>query len=139
MAKAVLIDAVLTVNSVDLSDRARSITIEGVADEVELSAFQNDYKEFGQGLKDATVTVDFYQDFAASETDATLQPLWEAGSTFTVAVKGDDAATSDTNPEYSMTARMFSYSPIAGAVGEASTTEVAFRNAGTLGLVRGTA
>jgi hypothetical protein len=37
-----------------------------------------------------------------------------------------------------MTARLFSYSPIAGAVGDASTTSLTFRNAGTAGLVRGT-
>ncbi len=136
MAKYVLLDPVITINGVDLTDHASSATIEGTADEVDLTAFQSDYREFAQGLKDATITVSFFQDFAAAEVDATLQPLFAAGSTFAVAIKADNAAISATNPEYQMTARMFSYSPIAGAVGEASTTDVTFRNASQTGLVR---
>ena len=37
-----------------------------------------------------------------------------------------------------MTARLYSYSGISGAVGEAATFEASFRNAGTAGLVWGT-
>jgi hypothetical protein len=37
-----------------------------------------------------------------------------------------------------MTGRLFSYSPLQGAVGDANTTSVTINNAGTAGLVRGT-
>jgi hypothetical protein len=55
---------------------------------------------------------------------------------FEVTVKPTSAATSSTNPEYSMNALLFTYNPISGAVGEASTTELVFRNAAQAGLVR---
>jgi hypothetical protein len=91
-----------------------------------------------QGLKDATINVEAFQDFAAGEVDAVLYPLYESGGTFAVTVKADDAATSSTNPIYTMTSRLFNYNPIAGAVGDASTTTLTFRNAGTAGITRGT-
>lgn len=138
MAKFVLKDAVLTVAGTDLSDHASSVTVETTFDEVDLTGFQSTYREFGQGLGDATITASFFQDFAASEVDATLWTLSQTGGTFDVTVKASDASTSSTNPIFTMTSRLFSYSPIAGAVGDASTTDVTFRNAGTAGLTRGT-
>lgn len=139
MGKFVLTDAVVTVNGVNLSDHFSSVTIEDSAEEVDFSAFgPSAYREFGAGLKDATITCTAFQDFAAASVDATLAPLYSAGSTFTVTVKATSAATSSTNPVYSMVSRLFTFSPIAGAVGDASTTDVTFRNAGTAGLVRGT-
>lgn len=124
----------------NLSDHCSSVTIESTAEEIDFTAFTaSGYREFGQGFKDATITATFFQDFAAGNVDATLQPLYDAGGTFSVHVKADAIATSATNPRYSLTtARMFSYSPIAGGVGDASTMDATFRNAGTAGLVRGT-
>lgn len=138
MAKFVLTDASITVGNVDLSDHCSSITIESSADEVELSSFQNDYREFGQGLKDATITAEFYQDHASSSVDATLWTYNESGGTVEVVCKPTTSAVSATNPKFTMSTRLFNYNPIAGAVGEASTVEAVFRNASTTGLVRGT-
>lgn len=139
MAKFVLKDAVVTIDGTDLSDHISSVTIEDTADEVEFTGLGADYREFGQGLKDATITCTFFQDFAASEVDATLNTLYSGGGTFAVVVKADNAAVSATNPSYTLNSRIYSYSPISGAVGDASTTDVTFRNGGTSGLVRGTA
>lgn len=138
MAKFVLKDAVVTIAGVDLSDHFSSVTIEDSADEVEFTSFGAGYREFGQGLKDATITVEAFQDFAASEVDATLYPLYSEGGTFDVVVKAENTEVSATNPSYTLKSRLFSYSPIAGAVGDASTTSLTFRNAGTAGLTRGT-
>lgn len=138
MAKFVLTDAVVTVNSVNLSDHFSSVTIEDSAEEVEFTSFGAGYREFGAGLKDATITCTAFQDFASASVDATLAPLYASGSTFTVTVKASSAATSATNPIYTMVSRLFTFSPIAGAVGDASTTDITFRNAGTAGLTRGT-
>lgn len=140
MAKHVLKDAVITINGVNLSDHASSVTLEDTADEVEFTAFgSSGYREFGQGLKDATITVTFFNDYAASSVDATLEPLYTSGGTFPVTIKSSSAATSGSNPIWSMTGRLFSYSPLSGAVGDANTTDVTIRNGGTAGLTRGTA
>lgn len=142
MAKFVLKAASIKVNNVDLSDHCSSVTIEANADEVDLTGFQETYREFGVGLRDATITATFFQDFAGSSVDATLWPFvggTAAGGTVEIVVKGDSAATSATNPSYTMTSRIFNYTPIAGGVGDAATIDTTFRNAGTAGIVRGTA
>lgn len=138
MAKFVLKDASVVVNSVDLSNHVSSVTVETEFDEVDLTAFGSTYREFGQGLGDATITLAVFQDFAASSVDATLWPLSQSGGTFPVVVKPTSSAVGTANPSYTMTARLFSYNPIDGEVGEASTTSVVLRNAAQSGLVRAT-
>jgi hypothetical protein len=140
MAKFVLRDGYIQVNGVDLSDHCSSVTVEATAEEIDLTAFTTaGYREFGQGFKDATVTATFFQDYAASSVHATLQPLYDSGGTFALNVKPTQSATSSTNPRITLgTARLFGYTPLAGGVGEASTMDVSFRNAGTAGLTYGT-
>jgi hypothetical protein len=140
MAKFVLRNAFIQVNSVNLSDHCSSVTVESSAEEIDLTAFTSaGYREFAQGFKDATITATFFQDYASASVHQTLQPLYDAGGTFTVYVKADATTTSATNPRVELiNARMFGYSPLAGAVGDASTMDVTFRNAGTAGLTYGT-
>jgi hypothetical protein len=140
MAKFVLRDGYIQVNGVNLSDHCSEITVESSADEVDLTAFGSAaYREFGQGFKDATISATFFQDYAAASVHQTLQPLYDAGGTFALYVKATTSATSSTNPRMELgTARMFGYNPLAGAVGDASTMQVEFRNAGTAGLTYGT-
>ena len=139
MAKFVLTDAYVAVNGTAISDHLSSVTIETSADEVEFTSFgTSGWREFGGGLKDVTISAEAFQDFAASSLDAILYPLYSTGGTFGLEVRPTSSAVSSTNPKYTMTARLFSYSPIAGAVGDASTMPLSFRNAGTAGLVRGT-
>lgn len=136
MAKFVLKSAVVVLNSVDLSDHVSSVTIETTFDETDTTAFGATYKEFLQGLGDATIELSMFQDFAAGEVDATLWPLSQSGAPFPVAIKPASGAISAANPEYQMTGVLLSYNPIDGGVGDASTTEVTIRNAAQVGLVR---
>ena len=139
MAKYVHKDAAILINGTALSDHAQSLTIEDSADEVDFTAFSTaGYREIGGGLKDATITVTFFQDFAASSVHAILQPLYQTGGTFALEVRPTSSAVSATNPKGTMTARLFSYAGFGGAVGDASTFDAAFRCAGTAGFVWGT-
>lgn len=140
MAKFVMKDAVITVNSVNLSDHCSSATVEVTKDEVDVTAFTSAaYRDFLDGFADATISCTFFQDFAAGSVDLTLWPLFSGSSIFSVKVKASSATTSNNNPEYQLTsAKMYGYTPIGGGVGDASSTDVTFRNSGTAGLVRGT-
>lgn len=139
MPKIILKDAFIEVDGTDLSNRARSVTMDLPDEEVDLTAFGSEYREVGVGLSDATFSVDFFNDFEAASVDAVLWPLKEDDSTFVVKVRANKTnPVSATNPEYSMTARLFNYSPIGGAVGEASVTTVNFRNASDTGVARAT-
>ena len=140
MAKFVLRDGFIQVNGVNLSDHCSSVSVETTAEEIDLTAFTTaGYREFGAGFKDATVTATFFQDYAAANVHATLQPLFDSGGTFALYVKPTQSATTATNPRIEMvTARLFGYTPLAGGVGEASSMDVSFRNAGTAGVTYGT-
>ena len=136
MAKFVLKNAVITVDGDDISDHVSSVTIETERDEVDVTAFGASNREMLAGLGDATITLEVFQDFESNEIDQNMYQHSIEDSPFEVTVKPTNAVTSATNPEYSMQALLFSYSPIAGAVGEASTTTLTFRNAGQQGLVK---
>lgn len=134
MGKIVLKKPVIIIDGTNLTKRARSLTIDMPDDEVDLSTFGSQFKETGKGLSDASMVIDFLQDFAAGMVDAVLWPLKEKDTPFKIAVKATEAEASATNPQYAMMAQMFNYSPLAGAVGEAVSTEVTFKNASDTGV-----
>lgn len=142
MAKQSLKNAYIAVNGTALSTFANHVDIDDAAEELDFTGFSaNGYREIGAGLKDATVNVTFFQNFGTAVGDqvhSILQPLYSSGGTFALEVRADSAAASATNPKATMTARMFSYAGISGDVGAEMTMDVAFRNAGTAGLVWGT-
>jgi hypothetical protein len=139
MAKMVLRDAYVAINGTALSNFASHVDIEDEADEIDFTGFSTaGYREFGQGLKDATINVTWFQDFAANSVHAILQPLYSSGGTFAIEVRPTSGAVSATNPKATMTARLYSYSGLAGDVGDALTMDTSFRNAGTAGLTWGT-
>lgn len=134
MGKIVLKKPVIIIDGTNLTKRARSLTIDMPDDEVDLSTFGSQYKETGKGLSDASIVIDFLQDYAAGMVDATLWPLKDQEEPFQVAVKGFETVVSATNPQYAMMAQMFNYSPLSGGVGEAVSTEVTFKNASDNGV-----
>lgn len=139
MAKYVATDTYIEINGTALSDHANSVAIADNADEVDFTTFgPSGYKQFGAGMKDATITATFFSDFAANQVNSIIQPLYASGGTFTVKVRPTSGAASSTNPVATMTARVYSYSGIDGRVSDAATFDCAFRNAGTAGLVWGT-
>ena len=136
MAKQVLgPNTQITVNGTDLSDHCTNITLEDSADEVEVTGFKENYKEFLPGLKDATINATFVQDYGSSSVDPILGALYYANTDGTVKVKPDTSGT----VVYTMVSKLYSYGPVNGGVGDANTIDVTFRNSGTAGLTRGTA
>jgi hypothetical protein len=138
MAKIILTDARVEVNGVNLSSNVQSVSVETTRDQVEVTAMGAANKVYAPGLGDATITVTFFADYAAGSTDATLSPLAGTSTPFTVKVRPTSGAITTTNPEYQLTALMYGYTPLAGSVGDASTTDVTFANAAQTGLVRAT-
>ena len=130
MALFTLTDAFISINGVTLSDHAKSVTIEDNRDQIDFTAFGATSKAYGKGLGDAKITVEFYQDFAASKVHATLQPLIASTTPFAVEVRATSAARSATNPAALLaSALLFNYGMLAGAVGEASAMSAEFTNA----------
>lgn len=126
MAKIVLTNAQISINDVDLSDHANTVTINYEIDQVETTSFGDSGHKFTGGLQNVSVEVSLMQDFAASSVEATIFPL--VGTTTSLSfkpVKG--VATSATNPGYSITgAYLASHTPLAATVGELAVTELTF-------------
>ena len=125
MAKLVLADASVTINSVLLSDHANSVTLNYEIDSVETTAFGSTGHTFTGGLQNLSVEIALMQDLAAANVEATIYPL--VGTTTTLALKNSSAATSATNPLYTITgAYLASHTPVAGSVGELAMTTLTF-------------
>jgi hypothetical protein len=137
MPKLILRRAKVVVNGVDLSDHCSAVTVETTADGVDMTAFQGAaYSESAQGFKDATITCTFFQDYGVANVHAVLSALYDGTSPFSVYAYSDSAApVSSTNPIMAMTARLFGYTPLTGAIGDASSFDVEFRPATGDGLV----
>lgn len=136
MAIYVIKDAVLTVDGVDLSDHCTSVEVQTTAEDIDATTMVAAGAALGtvrrQGKRDDMFSVTFLSDFAASEVDATLWPLMNTGSVFVVTAKSSTDATSATNPLFSGSCIITSYSPIAGNVGELATTDVDFPVTGVI-------
>lgn len=130
MAKFVLNDASVTINSVDLSDHISSVTLEISADEIVTTSMGSTFNERVGGLKDGSLSIEFQSDFAASEVDATLWPLFGTVTSFVVKPTSD--AVSATNPSYSGNILINQHIPVGNAVGELATMSVAYPTSGTI-------
>jgi len=125
MAVLVLNDATITVNSIALTDHANSVTINYEIDSVETTAFGSSGHKFTGGLQNNSIDIDFMQDFAASNVEATIYPL--VGTTTTIVIKPTSAAVGATNPSYTLTGCFLaSHTPVASAVGELAMTSLSF-------------
>jgi hypothetical protein len=125
MAKLVLTDAFITINSVQLSDHANSVTLNYEIDSVETTAFGSTGHTFTGGLQNLSVEVALMQDYAASNVEATIYPL--VGTTTTLVIRAGSGVVGATNPQYTITgAYLASHTPVAGAVGELSMTTLSF-------------
>jgi hypothetical protein len=113
------------INSVDLSDHITSVTLTQNFDELEVTALGDTAHKFTKGLEASTLTLDFLNDFAAANVQATLQAAY--GTTVTAVllpVKG--TAVSATNPLYTVSIIVNNLTPLNGAVGDISTSSMSF-------------
>lgn len=135
MAKFVATDYNITIGGDDFSSSLAAVTLDISADEQETTSFGKTYRERIGGLKDASVSLDFHQDFGASAVDATLFPL--IGGTVGIVIKPTSGSVSATNPTYTFTALVTQYQPFANSVGDLATLSVSWPVTGT--VTRGTA
>ena len=123
---------VLTVNAVDLSDHVTAVTINRNFDELEVTAMGDSGHKFVKGLEASSITIDFLNDTASAETLQTLQAVW--GTSTTITVKQTSAATSATNPLYTMSCLINGTTDINGSVADLSMQSVTFNVNGTIAI-----
>ena len=130
MAKFVLTNPEITINSVDLSSHIGSVTVSESYAEVATTAFGDTAVTRIAGLGDHSVSLDFHEDFASSQVFATVADL--VGSTTTVTVKPVNTTTSATNPSFSMTVLVTEWPLLNGSVGELASASVTWPVSGSI-------
>ena len=123
---------VLTVNAVDLSDHVTAVTINRTFDELEVTAMGDSGHKFVKGLEASSVTIDFLNDTASAEVLQTLQAVW--GTSTTITMKQTSAATSATNPLYTMSCLINGTTDINGSVADLSMQSLTFNVNGTVAI-----
>lgn len=136
MATGNLTHAGITINSVDLSDHVTAVSLEVTYDDIDVTAYGDTIRKRAAGLGDGSVSLTFLQDYAASKTYATLQPL--AGTTTTIAIEPDSAsATGATNPTWSCSVSVNQFMYISHSIGEAHTMDVTWPLASAITISTG--
>jgi hypothetical protein len=130
MAVFALLNEFVEVNSVDLSDHVKSAVLALEADALDATTMGSDgWKEMVGGLKAGTLTIEFLDDYAASEVDATMWPLF--GTVTTFEVRPDAGAVGATNPKYTGSVLVVQHS-LGGSVGELAAKSLTLPTSGAV-------
>jgi hypothetical protein len=122
VAKFVATQYNIKINGADFTSSIAAVTFDVSAAEQEVTSFSDNSVQRISGLKDASVSLDFHQDFGSASVDATLFPL--LGSQATVTVIPSGTVVSATNPSYTGVFLVTEYSPFASSVGDLATLSV---------------
>jgi len=130
MARIVLTNAVVKINSVDLSDHVASVELSQEVEEVETTAFGDSARTRTGGLANNSLSLDFHQDFASSSVDDTLNAL--VGGTASFEILPNGTAATATNPKYTGTVLLTEWTPVSGAIGELATASITWPISGAV-------
>jgi hypothetical protein len=118
-----LSNPVVTIGGTDLTDMCSAATLNYLVEALENTSFGTNSRTFTAGLTSNEVTLTFYASYAATETYATLSAL--VGTQTTVVLSPSSAATSATNPEFTLTDCYLESLPVINAsLGELSTFDI---------------
>ena len=115
-----------TTPSIDISSYVTSAVINQIVDELEVTAMGDTAHKFVAGLQSGTFTIDFINDWAASQVMQTLNDAFgQTLSVSAITVKG--TAVSAANPTYQFSILVNNLTPIGQAgVSEIATSSVTF-------------
>lgn len=119
----------VSVAGTDLTNHVKSVTINQQVDDVDVTAFGAVSKAHMPGLRDDSIELEFFQDYAAGSVDQTLNPLLGSAAGGTVIIIAGGTTPSATTPSYTMVGSPYTYNPIDGSVGDASMNKVTFKPA----------
>lgn len=128
----------ITYAGTSLTDHARSCTVNMESEDVDITAMGATSRAHSPGLRDDWVEIEFFQDFASSSVDTTLNTYLGSTTGATLVIQTSGSTVSATNPKYTVVCAPFNYQPINASVGEASTTTVRFLPTASASITRAT-
>ena len=126
-------NAVIVVNAVTLTDRARQVTYSVGTNKQPAAAMSEvqDYSLPGT-LMVKPIVIEYYQDYAASNVYITHRTIWDARSSIVLTVKADSAADSATNPNFTLTVFISDMDYVKGSRGDIHVNSVTYEPAGAI-------
>lgn len=124
--------------SADISAYVQSCTVTGEYEELDVTVAGDDVKNSYPGLQNWSIDVTCKQSWTAAELDAILWPLLGSATASAVVVKPNGSTTGVNNPKWSGNGRIFSYTPMSGAIGSLAQTTFTIKPGDGTALQRAT-
>jgi len=134
VAKFAATDFDISIGGTDFSDSLAAVTLDISKEQLETTAFGDSARTYIAGLQDASVTLSFHQDFAATSVDETLHAA--LGTEVAIIIKPTSGAVGAGNPSYTFNALVTQIVPFSSNVGDLATQDVSFPVSG--GITRAT-
>lgn len=130
MADFAAVDYDIIINSQNMSAMASSASAPLTAAELDNTAFGGTSRSKIGGLKEGKLDITWNQDFAGSQVDALLFPLF--GTVTTFEIRPTSGARSATNPAYTGSVLISQYTPLDAKVGDLATLKTSWPISGTV-------
>lgn len=134
LTATVLTDAYISINGTTVSDHGNKVELPVKVDEKKTTTFGQTYDTFVGGLKSASLKISFLNDFVAAQLDSFFWPL--LGTVVTFEIRATSGSVTTSNPKYTGSILINSWTPISGSVGDLVQVDVDFLTSGT--VTRGT-
>ena len=92
---------------------ANNITLSFEAEDLNVTVFGDSWGDHMAGLKNGTLSIGGFNDFADNLVDETLYGYFDTGTNIAAAVRPSSAAISTANPEFQFNVTPLTWSPIA--------------------------
>lgn len=130
MAKEVLTNCRVEIDSVAYSNAFKSAEINGDTEVLETTGFGDTARTFAFGFKNWSVTLEFNDDFADNQLSEQRFAWW--GTKKAIKIRKDTGTISPTNPEYTGTVIFQTVPLFAASFGEVSGGTMTLQGDGTL-------
>jgi hypothetical protein len=133
MAKKVLLDAVLVIDSNDLTEWCAKVELTDDFEEKDTTTYgSGGAKEVLGGLESGNVGITFKNSHTSGELDEIMWTIARTRTPVTFTVRADEAVVSSGNPQYSGSLLVNKWMPIAGSVGDVNEADYTFPLSGAL-------
>ena len=113
------------INSVNISSLVSAVTLTQTFDENEITGMGQSAHIMAKGLESSTLTIDFFNDWAAASVMQTLNSAY--GTTVPVSLIAVAPTVSATNPTFAFTILVNNLTPVgSGGVGDEAASSLSF-------------
>ena len=130
----VLRNCFVKLDGTDVSNLISSVEVAMTAADVNTTAMGAGGNQHLAGIRDDRFTFTAFSDFGASGLHSIVNAKFQAAGTLAVVVYPNTSTVSATNPSFTGSCPLLTYTPIGGAIGDAATTTLELPVNGTISV-----